>query len=84
MNVHGVKRRAHMLLTVVTLRFSNGPGQVKDTCSNATSNGHLELLKWARANQCFSEDTCSKAAACGHLLQLLKSWARANAEQCAY
>ena len=40
-------------------------------------NGQLELLKWARANQClWDEETCAKAAAYGHL-ELLK-WARLN------
>ncbi len=40
-------------------------------------NGHLEILKWARANGCkWNEDTCSNAATGGHL-EVLK-WARAN------
>jgi hypothetical protein len=40
-------------------------------------NGHLELLKEARAQQCpWDKDTCTTAAAYGHL-ELLK-WARAN------
>jgi len=47
------------------------------TCINAASNGHLELLKWARANQCpWSEETCAYAAQGGHF-ELLK-WARMN------
>jgi len=46
--------------------------------SNAALNGHLELLKWARANGCcpWDEEMCSNAALNGHL-ELLK-WARAN------
>ena len=48
------------------------------TCSNAAAfSGHLELLKWLRANQCpWDELTCTRAAGNGHL-KLLK-WARAN------
>jgi hypothetical protein len=31
-------------------------------------SGHLELLKWARANQCpWNEGTCTEAAINGHL-----------------
>ena len=46
-------------------------------CSTAALNGHLETLKWARANGCpWDEDTCTNAAANGHL-EILK-WARAN------
>jgi hypothetical protein len=43
----------------------------------AAKRGHLEVLKWARANGCpWTSDTCSYAAKGGHL-QVLK-WARAN------
>jgi len=45
------------------------------TCSYAAKNGHLEILKWARANLCpWNEETCTNAAVGGHL-ELLK-WAR--------
>ena len=39
--------------------------------------GHLDVIKWARANDCpWDEDICSLAAQRGHL-DVLK-WARAN------
>ena len=39
--------------------------------------GHLEVLKWARANGCpWDEGTCAYAAEGGHL-EVLK-WAREN------
>ena len=44
-------------------------------------NGHLEILKWARANGCpWNEKTCSHAAMNGHLDIL--EWARDNG--CSY
>jgi hypothetical protein len=44
-------------------------------------NGHLELLKWCRANQCaWDNNTCYRAAGNDHL-ELLK-WCRAN--QCPW
>ena len=50
-------------------------------CSSATENGHLEVLKWARARQCsWDEETCSATARNGHL-EVLK-WARENACLC--
>jgi len=43
--------------------------------------GHLDLLKWARENQCpWDEDTCANAAYNGDF-EVLK-WARAN--QCPW
>jgi len=27
-------------------------------CCNAASNGHLEVLKWLRDNECFDADAC--------------------------
>jgi hypothetical protein len=40
-------------------------------------NGHLEVLKWARENDCpWDEETCAFAAQVGHL-DVLK-WAREN------
>ena len=51
------------------------------SCTFAAMNGHLEILKWARTNQCpWNEDTCACAAKNGHL-EILK-WARAN--QCPW
>lgn len=49
----------------------------RSTCTCAAENGHLEVLKWARANGCpWYEFTCAMAALDGHL-KVLK-WARAN------
>ena len=43
----------------------------------SAENGHLELLKWCRSNQCpWHWETCRYAAACGHL-EVLK-WCRVN------
>ena len=51
-------------------------GQV-DVRERAAEGGHLEVLKWARANKCpWDEWTCKLAAAGGHL-EVLK-WAREN------
>lgn len=37
-------------------------------CAYDADAGHLEVLQWARANNCpWDEDTCTKAAAGGHL-----------------
>lgn len=48
-----------------------------DTCKFAAKKGHLEVLKWARANGApWHEWTCAGAAANGHL-DVLK-WVRAN------
>ena len=47
------------------------------TCENAAKGGHLEVLKWARENDCpWNEWTCENAAKGGHL-EILK-WAREN------
>ena len=47
------------------------------TCAFAAWGGHLEMLKWARANGCpWNELTCACAAEHGHLKVL--QWARAN------
>jgi hypothetical protein len=46
-------------------------------CAFATESGHLEVLKWARKNNCsWDEETCSLAAAGGYF-DILK-WARSN------
>src|SRR5271166_6043683 len=40
----------------------------KDTCLLAARGGHLEVLKWARENQCpWNRSTCTNAALGGHL-----------------
>mmetsp|Transcript_15679 Transcript_15679/g.35307 ORF Transcript_15679/g.35307 Transcript_15679/m.35307 type:complete len:105 (-) Transcript_15679:63-377(-) len=47
------------------------------TCTYAPTEGHLEILKWARAHGCpWDESTCSLASDGGHL-EILK-WARAQ------
>ena len=47
------------------------------TCTCAALGGHLEVLQWARENDCrWDEKTCACAALGGHL-EVLK-WARAN------
>jgi hypothetical protein len=47
------------------------------TCRYAAWGGHLEVLKWARENDCpWDERTCMFAAKGGHL-EVLK-WAREN------
>ena len=49
----------------------------RKTCSEAARRGHLDLLRWVRAQGCpWDENTCSQAARGGHL-DLLK-WARAQ------
>lgn len=48
-----------------------------ELCYIIAKYGHLELLKWARANSCpWDERTCSSAAGGGHLDIL--EWAHAN------
>ena len=47
------------------------------TCMRAAKGGHLEILKWARENDCpWDWRTCAYAAKYGHL-EILK-WAREN------
>jgi hypothetical protein len=47
------------------------------TCEGAAKGGHLDVLKWARANGCeWDEDTCVEAVKGGHLEVL--QWAREN------
>jgi hypothetical protein len=47
------------------------------TCADAAGGGHLEVLKWARENDCpWDELTCVSAAKHGHLEVL--QWARTN------
>ena len=59
-----------------------------ETCEFAAFHGHLEVLKWARANGCpWDGQTCSGAAHGGQL-DVLK-WARENGcpwdeETCRY
>ncbi len=54
-----------------------GCSLAKECCEQAALYGHLEVLKWARANGCeWDALTCASAAHGGHL-EVLK-WARAN------
>ncbi len=49
----------------------------RTTCSEAARQGHLDLLRWARAQGCpWDENTCAQAARGGHLGLL--QWARAQ------
>ena len=56
------------------------PGEYSWACkitANAASQGHLEILKWARKNGCYWDElTCENAANHGYL-EVLK-WVRAN------
>ena len=41
------------------------------TCAYAAEGGHLEVLQWARENDCpWDEETCTYAARGGHLEML--------------
>lgn len=56
---------------------------VGDLCDNAASGGHLDTLKWLRANGYrWCSTTCSYAAANGHL-EVLK-WLRAQQPACEW
>ena len=63
-----------------TLKHMHSQGRLsrkKDLCEDAARGGHLDVLKWARENDCpWDEDTCWRAAVGGHLGTL--KWARAN------
>ena len=53
------------------------PPRNNNTCTEASKNGHLKILKWARNNGCsWDKNTCSEAAKNGYL-KILK-WARNN------
>jgi hypothetical protein len=68
------------LLVLQLLRNELGCVWDESTCSTAARNGRLEVLQWARANDCpWNENTCAYAACVaryGHL-DVLK-WAHAN------
>nr|WIL02941.1 ankyrin repeat protein [Cedratvirus borely] len=68
--------KAHSV-NVETSRWEHGCFLSRNVCSSAASGGYLEILQWARANNCYWDEwTCSVAAAGGHL-EVLK-WVRAN------
>ncbi len=51
--------------------------QSAEVLRQATEGGHLEVLKWARANGCqWNSFTCAYVADGGHLE--VQQWARAN------
>ena len=59
------------------IAFANPAGMVADVCAAAANNGYLNILKWARENECpWDETTCSWAASSGQF-QTLK-WAKDN------
>jgi len=52
----------------------------KDTCKFADENGHLEVLNWARTNECpWHQETCELTAGSSHL-EVLK-WALDASEE---
>jgi hypothetical protein len=64
-------------LTVLQNLLQRGQLKKVVVCVSAAQYGHLEILKWGRANGCpWGAWTCSYAAWGGHL-EMLK-WARAN------
>ena len=59
------------------IEFSEGRLPRNNVCSYAARGGCLEVLQWARVNDCpWSALTCSEAAGGGHLKML--QWAIAN------
>ena len=60
-----------------TLKHMHSRGRLsrkKALCEDAARGGHLDVLKWARENDCpWDEDTCWRAAVGGDA-----KWARAN------
>ena len=73
----GVAGNGHIAILryLRTLGFSL---DIIGTCASAAENGHLEVLKWTRANACpWDQGTCTFAAQGDHLKALL--WAMANA-----
>jgi hypothetical protein len=64
-------------LTALRNLLQRGHLDRRFVCKNAAQGGHLEVLRWARANGCpWDEATCASAAESGHF-EVLR-WARAN------
>ena len=64
-------------LTVLRNLLQRGHLDKTPVCQWAAWGGHLEVLQWARQNDCpWDEGTCSYAAKGGHLEVL--QWARQN------
>ncbi len=72
----------YLLHEVDILKESNGQENkdfigTRGLLRQQRENGHLEVLKWLRANGCpWNEEVCGLAATEGHL-EILK-WAREN------
>ena len=61
-------------LTALRNLLQRGHLDRRFVCKNAAQGGHLEVLRWARANGCpWDEATCASAAESGHF-EVLK-WA---------
>ena len=72
MDAHGI-----VGLVPVQLRVGISISWNENTCSYTAKYGHLNILQWARANECpWDEWTCARAAEGGHLNIL--QWARVN------
>ena len=64
-------------LNGLQLLLERAPRVRRDVCAEAAKVGNLDVLKWARENDCpWDETTCAHAALRGHL-EILK-WAREN------
>ena len=62
-------------LTALRNLLQRGHLDRRFVCKNAAQGGHLEVLRWARANGCpWDEATCASAAESGHF-EVLK-WER--------
>ena len=74
MDVHGIVLYALIAaqekdsLTCLKYAHENGCSWDKQTCSEASRDGHLECLKYAHENGCsWDAQTCSEASENGHL-----------------
>jgi hypothetical protein len=64
-------------LNGLQLLLERAPHVRRDVCALAADVGNLDVLKWARENDCpWDDETCANAAEGGHL-EVLK-WAREN------
>ena len=77
---HGPDAAASVARAEMALGALEGPARERfksRLCAYCAKGGHLEVLKWARANGCpWNEATCTLAASNGHLEVL--QWARAH------
>jgi len=88
---HGPDAAASVARAEMALGALEGPARERfksRLCAYCAKGGHLEVLKWARANGCpWNEATCKLAASNGHLG--VPQWARAHGcpwdeRTCAY